>query len=120
MAKRRKPHRVQEPVAAPFRYRSARRAFDSDADMAQTLGVHRSNITRWKQGETSPENAELLVALDVVVTLLTGFLEPESVPKWLQGFNAPLGHRQPLEMLRQGRLSEVIAAIEREKQGAFA
>jgi hypothetical protein len=120
MARRKKAAGVREPALAAYRYRSARRGFDSDTAMADVLGVHRSNITRWKHGETSPENAELLVALDVVVTLLTGFLEPESIPDWLRGFNAHLGNRQPIEVLRQGHLAQVIAAIEREKQGAFA
>jgi transcriptional regulator with XRE-family HTH domain len=107
-------------VAAPYRYHSARRAFESDAEMAEALGVNRSNITRWKQGKTSPKDAELLVMLDVVVTLLTGFLEPETIPKWIGGFNAHLGHRRPIQVLRLGRLSEVIRAIEAEKAGAFA
>jgi transcriptional regulator with XRE-family HTH domain len=120
MATRRKPKAVREPALAPYRYWSARRAFDSDAEMAEVLGVHRSNITRWKHGETSPENDELLVMLDVVVTLLTGFLEPETIPKWLGGINAHLGHRRPLDVLRLGHLSEVIRAIEAEKAGAFA
>lgn len=120
MAKRKKPMAVSEPVMAPYRYRSARRAFDSDADLAAVLGVHRSNVTRWKRGETSPENEELLVGLDVIVTLLTGFLEPESIPDWLRGFNAHLGNRRPLDVLRMGQLSEVIRAIEAEKRGVFA
>jgi hypothetical protein len=104
-----------------LRYMVARRAFDSDAEMATSLGVHRSQIARWKQGAApDPENAERLLGLDVVVSLLEGFLEPTSIPKWLRGINAHLGHRRPLDVLREGQLSEVIRAIEAEKSGAFA
>lgn len=112
---------VREPVAVPARVLSARRAFGSDAELADVAGVHRSNVTRWKQGERpAPENFELLVGLDAAVTLLSQFLAPRSVPKWLRGFNAHLGGRRPLDVLQDGRLSEVIAAIEAERQGAFA
>jgi hypothetical protein len=115
------PKAVREAVALPIRVESARRAFASDTELAELAGVHRSNVTRWKQGERpAPENVQLIVGLDVVVTLLSQFLDPRSVPKWLRGFNAHLGGRRPLDVLRAGRLSEVIAAIEAERQGAFA
>jgi hypothetical protein len=108
-------------LSAGLRYLTARRAFTSDSEMAAILNVNRSQITRWKQG-TPPgaENAERLVGLDVVVSLLDGFLEEASIPKWLRGTNAHLEHRKPLDVLREGRLSEVIRAIEAEKSGAFA
>jgi transcriptional regulator with XRE-family HTH domain len=103
------------------RYQTARRAFASDAEMARAFGVDRSRIARWKQGEApDPANAERLVGLDTVVALLSGFLTQSSIPKWLNGFNAHLGNRRPIDVIRIGRLSEVIAAIEAEKSGAFA
>jgi hypothetical protein len=61
-----------------------------------------------------------LEALDTVVGLLRGWLEPTTIPKWLHGVNAHLGDRRPLDVLRDGRLSEVVLAIEAEKSGAFA
>lgn len=109
-----------DPLAG-LRYAIAKRAFSSDAEMANELRVHRSQITRWKQGAApDAQNAEKLVGLDVVVSLLQGFLETESIPKWLRGINAHLGNRRPLDVLREGRLSEVIRAIEAEREGAFA
>lgn len=104
-----------------MRYLSARRAFSSDAEMAETFEVHRSQITRWKRGAPpDAENAERLVGLDAVVSLLSGFLEDDSIPKWLRGINAHLGNRRPMDVVREGRLSEVVRAIEAEKSGAFA
>ncbi|MBI4538885.1 MAG: DUF2384 domain-containing protein [Gemmatimonadetes bacterium] len=102
-------------------YLSARRAFRSDAELAGALGVSRSRVTRWKQGETpDPENAARLRDLDIVVSLLSGFLEAEAIPDWLRGSNPHLGDSRPLELLYAGRLSEVVRAIEAEKSGAFA
>jgi len=111
---------AREPLAT-LRYLNGRRAFSSDTEMAETLGVHRSQITRWKQGASpDADNAERLVGFDVVVSLLEGFLELESIPTWLRGLNAHLGHRRPIDVLGEGRLSEVVRAIEAEREGAFA
>ncbi len=103
------------------RYYVAKVAFPDDADLARSLGVHRSAVVRWKRGEApAARNWEQLVGLDTVVSLLEGFLEDGSIAKWLRGINAHLGDRRPIDVIRQGRLSEVVAAIEAEKAGAFA
>lgn len=103
------------------RYHLAKLAFPDDAELARSLGVHRSAVVRWKRGEApAPRNWEQLVGLDTVVSLLENFLDARSIPKWLRGVNAHLGDRRPIDVIRQGRLSEVVAAIEAEKAGAFA
>ena len=103
------------------RYHVAKVAFPDDADLARSLGVHRSAVVRWKRGEApAARNWEQLVGLDTVVSLLEGFLEEGSIAKWLRGMNAHLGDRLPIDVIRQGRLSEVVAAIEAERAGAFA
>jgi uncharacterized protein (DUF2384 family) len=105
-----------------LRLESARRAFPSDAQMAEALGVGRAQVKRWREGQTvpGPVNAERIVGLDAAVELLSGFLEPTSIPKWLMGINAHLGDRRPIDLLQQGNLSEVIAAIEALKSGSYA
>jgi hypothetical protein len=104
------------------RLESARRAFDSDAQIAAALGVNRAQVKRWREGDTVPgaDNADRVVGLDAAVELLTGYLEPSSVTKWLLGHNAHLGNRRPVDLLREGNLSDVIAAIEALKSGAYA
>jgi transcriptional regulator with XRE-family HTH domain len=106
----------------PLRLESARRAFPSDAKVAEALGVNRAQVTRWREGETEPGpgNAERVVALDAAVELLTGLLELPSIGKWLMGQNAHLGDRRPVDLIRDGNLSEVIAAIEALRTGAYA
>jgi Protein of unknown function (DUF2384) len=102
-------------------YFLVRSAFPSDAAIADFAGIDRSRVTRFKQGKNlEPETAALLDAIGVTVTQLRGFLDDAVIPEWLRGVNAHLGHRTPLDVLRTGRLSEVIAAIEAEKSGAFA
>ena len=104
------------------RLESALRAFPSDAKVAEALGVDRAQVKRWREGATTPGpgNAERIVGLDAVVELLTGWLEPPSIRKWLFGHNAHLSDRRPVDVLRDGNLSDVIAAIEALKSGAYA
>lgn len=106
----------------PVRIESARRAFPSDARMAEALGVDRAQLKRWREGRTEPraQNADRIVGLDTAVELLSGCLEPGSIPKWLMGINAHLGDRRPIDLLREGSLSDVIAAIEALKSGSYA
>lgn len=105
-----------------LRLESARRAFTSDAQVADALGVNRAQVKRWREGETEPGpgNAERVLGLDAAVELLSGYLAPSSIPKWLMGVNAHLGDRRPVDLLRQGNLSDVIAAIEALKSGSYA
>lgn len=102
-------------------YFLVRSAFPSDAAIADFAGIDRSRVTRFKQGKNlEPDTAALLDAVGAAVTQLRGFLDDDAIPDWLRGSNAHLGHRTPFDVLRTGRLSEVIAAIEAEKSGAFA
>jgi len=102
-------------------YFLVRSAFPSDAAIADFAGIDRSRVTRFKQGKNlEPETAALLDAVGATVTQLRGFLDDDAIPEWLRGVNAHLADRTPLDVLRTGRLSEVIAAIEAEKSGAFA
>jgi hypothetical protein len=78
-------------------------------------------VARWKQGEIPDrENARFLRDVGIVVSLLDEYLDDDVIPDWLHGVNAHLGDRRPLEAIREGRLSEVVRAIEAEKSGAFA
>lgn len=125
-------HRLQpeSPLSRPrhastswaARIESARAGFTSDAQLANALGVDRSQVMRWREGRTSPdpENADRIIGLDTVVALLSSHLEPPSIEKWLNGFNAHLSDRRPVDLLREGSLSEVVAAVEALKSGSFA
>lgn len=89
--------------------------------MAEALGVDRAQLSRWRKGQMPDRlNADKLAALDIVVQLLSGYLSDTSIPKWMHGINAQLDDRRPIALLRAGQLSEVIAAIEAMKSGAYA
>ena len=102
-------------------YFLVRSAFPSDAAVAEFAGIDRSRVTRFKQGRNlEPATDDLLEDVSITVTKLRGFIDDALIPEWLRGINANLGHRTPLDVIRTGRVSEVLAAIEAEKSGAFA
>ncbi len=121
--RRSRPDRVRE-TGTPYgaRIEGAHRAFPSDAQLAEALGVDRAQVMRWRSGRTVPsaEVADRLVGLDAVVELLASHLEPRSIAKWLHGVNAHLDNRRPLDVLKQGNLSAVIGAVEAMKSGSHA
>jgi len=97
------------------------RVLGSDAAVADLLDVSRAQPRRWREGQVpAPENRDRIIELDAVITLLSGFLAVSSIPKWLNGVNAHLDDRRPTSVLREGRVADVIAAIEAQKAGVFA
>ena len=114
---------VQDSGAAStwLLYLAARRPFASDAALADALGVHRSQVARWKRGgQADSANEERLRNLGTVVESLTGYLEPDAIAEWLTGVNPHLGHRRPIDVLLAGYVTDVIAAVEAERRGAYA
>lgn len=63
------------PPLTAMRLDSVRRYFPSDAAVADALRVSRNRLERWRAGQApDPVNERTLLALDVVVSLLTGYL----------------------------------------------
>jgi hypothetical protein len=111
----------EEKVIRSATYILVRSAFPSDTAIAEYAGVDRSRVTRFKQGKNlEPATDALLVDVSAVVAQLRGFLDDDIIPEWLRGTNAHLGNRAPLDVLKTGRLSEVMSAIEAEQSGAYA
>lgn len=101
-------------------YLEARKAFTSDAALAEAMGVHRSQVTRWSQGRSAQTgNAWLLRDLAAAVARLADFYQTGTINRWLFGANPDLDGEQPIELLRQGRLPEVLMAIQAQASGAF-
>ncbi len=91
------------------------------SEVARALGVHRSRVTRWLAGEEpDPRNKARLDALEFITARLLQTYPAPTARKWLTGFNAHLGNRQPLQLIARNRVAEVLAAIEQDELGAYA
>jgi hypothetical protein len=114
-------YKVLAAEATKSRARFAGAVFESDAALAGWLGVNRSQLTRYKQGQRPRGTTGWrLVGLEAVLAALAEVFEPAAVPDWLWGINAHLNHQRPIDVLHQGRVAEVMAAVEAERSGSFA
>lgn len=110
----------ESPVSAEID--SLKASLGSQSNLAKLLGVDRSSVTRWlKQKDfPDPENEEKIIALRYVISRLTRIFKEEVAASWLQGINALLGNQRPIDLLRNGRVTEVMAAIEQTETGSYA
>lgn len=108
------------PVSAEID--SLKASLGSQSNLAKLLGVDRSSVTRWLKREDfpDPENEEKIIALRYVISRLTRIFKEEVAASWLQGINALLGNQRPIDLLRNGRVTEVMAAIEQTETGSYA
>lgn len=108
------------PLAAA-RIEAGELALGSRAALAVWVGTHRSQITRAARGqELGGEEGWRLAALAAVVTALLPVYEPGAVSGWLHGHNPHLNDRRPLDVLAQGDLASVMAAVQAAHTGVYA
>ena len=109
------------PVETAEKVRALTQDFRSSAELARLLGVNRSQVARWLQGAgIDPLNAEKIDVLELVVANLLRLSEPEVIRPWLFGFNPHLGNRRPIDLVRKGRVEELLSAIRAERAGSYA
>ena len=94
----------------------------SPTQLAEFLEVHRSQPTRWLKRESMPSSSARRVVDDLalVATKYVSAWPAETIRDWLNGDNAFLGGATPKDMLRSGRVSEVLAALEGELADVYA
>lgn len=109
------------PVRTQDRVQALVEDLGGRAQVARTLGVHRSRITRWLEDE-QPDAANLrkVESFEFVLARLLKVYPRDSALKWLSGINAHLGDRRPIDLLLAGRVSQVIGAVDAEDAGSFA
>lgn len=102
-------------------YLRARFAFKSDLEMAQKLGLDRTRLIAWKKGAAVPRQEHVRFLADVATTVdaLRRILHPAVVTSWLTAPKFDLGDRTPIEMLREGRLPEVLQSVNATEHGAY-
>ena len=77
--------------------------FRSAAQLADMLGVSRSQVTRWLRGSgIDPLNAERVDVLELVWSNLLRLYDREAALAWLFGLNPTLGDRRPIDLVRAG------------------
>lgn len=109
------------PVAVRDKVRAVSQDLGGQARLARVLGVSPSRVSRWtRTEEPDPVNRRKVEAVEFVLARLLDVFDRDTALKWLQGFNAHLGGRRPVDLLGQGRVAEVLAALEAEETGSYA
>jgi hypothetical protein len=93
----------------------------SQSRVADALAVDRSRVSRWlSDEEPDRDNLIRLEAVEFILSRLLVSYRRETALKWLYGFNAHLGDARPIDLLRRGRVADVLRAIEADETGAYA
>jgi uncharacterized protein (DUF2384 family) len=109
------------PVTPAAKVEALSRDFRSQRRLADALGVSPAQVSRWKRGQgIDPDNAERLDLLELVMSALLRMYQPETIEDWLFGLNPFLRNRRPIDVIRQGRVEELLAAIRQEQADSFA
>jgi transcriptional regulator with XRE-family HTH domain len=109
------------PVAIVRKVEALRHDFRSAAQLADMLGVSRSQVTRWLRGAgIDPLNAQKVELLELVWSSLLRLYEREAALSWLFGLNPLLGDRRPIDLIRAGRTDELLRVIRAEYADSFA
>jgi uncharacterized protein (DUF2384 family) len=109
------------PLATARKVEALRADFRSAAQLADMLGVSRSQITRWLRGAgIDPLNAEKVDLLELVWSSLLRLYARDAAVAWLFGINPRLGDRRPIDLVRSGRAEELMRAIRAERADSFA
>ena len=109
------------PVAVRDKVRAVSKDLGGQAKLARMLGVSPSRVSRWLRTEQpDAENRRKVEGVEFVLGRLLDLFERETALDWLQGFNAHIGNRRPIDLLGAGRVGEVLEAIEAEETLAYA
>lgn len=109
------------PVVTATKIEALRADFRSAAQLADMLGVSRSQVTRWVRGAgIDPLNAEKVDLLELVWSSVLRLYDREAALAWLFGINPRLGDRRPIDLVRAGRAEELMRAIRAERSDSFA
>ena len=110
------------PVPVREKLRAVTKDLGSQARVARALGVSPSRVSRWlRQGEDpDPENRRKLEGLEFVLARLLQVYVPELAVDWLLARNPWLGERQAMDLIAEGRITEVLQAVDASESLGYA
>lgn len=109
------------PVATAEKITALSHDLGSQRQLAELLGVSPAQVTRWRRGGgIDLANAERVDLLELAVGSLLRLYPPEAAEQWLLGINPHLGDRRPIDLVRAGRVQELLGALGAERAGGYA
>ena len=84
-------------------------------DVANMLGTTPETVSRWNRGRAYPRPTKenLLVDLEYIVERLSEFYsDPRTARAWLYSRHKFFGGLRPTDLIREGRIEEVLEAVQ--------
>ena len=93
----------------------------SGRDIANIVDVSPPTVTRWSQGVGAPSIRKQAVIAELrwVAERLSDFYTPGEARLWLHTAHPLLGSERAIDLINQGRTSEVLEVIEQLDSGAY-
>jgi putative toxin-antitoxin system antitoxin component (TIGR02293 family) len=82
-------------------------------EIAAVTGVQPRSVQNWAAGATTPdgEQRNRLLELQYVIDQLSDVYDNEGIEIWLHRPQRMLGHRKPIDALRDGHFEDVLAVV---------
>lgn len=82
-------------------------------EVANLLGTRPETVSRWNQGKAYPHASteKVLLELEYIVDQLSDFYEPNEARQWMFAPQKFLAGMSPAELIRSGRIDEVLRFV---------
>ena len=84
-----------------------------NVEVANLLGTRPETVSRWNQGKAYPHSGteKTLLELEYIVDQLADFYEPNEARQWIFAPQKLLDGESPAELIRGGRIDEVMRLV---------
>ena len=92
-----------------------------NVDVANLLGTRPETVSRWNQGHAYPHASteKTLLELEYIVDQLSDFYEPNEARLWIFSPQKYLAGMSPAELIRHGRIDEVLRLVNQLRDAVY-
>ncbi len=90
-------------------------------DVANLLGTRPETVSRWNKGRAYPQPSKekTLLELEFIVDQLSDFYEPNEARQWIFAPQRHLDGRSPAELIRDGKIDEVMNLVNQLRDAVY-
>jgi hypothetical protein len=90
-------------------------------EVANLLGTRPETVSRWNQGRAYPHASteKTLLELEYIVDQLSDFYEPQEARLWIFSPQKLLAGASPAELIRSGRIDEVLRLVNQVRDAVY-
>jgi uncharacterized protein (DUF2384 family) len=90
-------------------------------DVANLLGLRVETVSRWNQGKAYPQPSaeKTLLTLEYIIDELADFYQPNEARQWMFGPQKLLEGKSPAELIRTGKMDDVMSLVHQLKETVY-